>query len=142
MSTVLALVASIQELTDLQDAFPDETDLGIVGTTGGAVGLFTGGPSLAADIFAAPQALVVVDDETLSALGPALDALTIDPTQIFAVLTTLFGAGNEGLLDQDAQSTLAGYLLTFAPEAQATLDASPSTDEELAGPCVHARADA
>jgi hypothetical protein len=141
MSTVLALVSSAQDLADLQDAFPDQADVGILGLTGGAVGLFSGGPSLAADISAAPQALAIVDEDTLNALGPILDVLTIDPTQVFGVLTTLFGAGNEGLLDKEAQSTLAGYLLTFSPGAQAVLDASPSTEEEVTGPCVHTRSE-
>jgi hypothetical protein len=141
MTIVLALVAAVQDLMDLQGAFPEQTDLGIVGTSGGAVGVFSGESSLAADILAAPQTLAAVDEDTLTSLGPTLDGLPIDPTQIFGVLTTIFGAGNEHVLDDDAQSTLAGYLLTFSPAAQATLDAAPSTEEEVTGPCVHAHAD-
>lgn len=142
MTTVLALVASTQDLADLQASFPDQADLGIVGTDGGAVGLFSGDDSLAADLFAASQTLAVVDETTLASLGPLLDGLTIDPTQIFGVLTNLFGDGLETVLDDHAQSTLAGYLLTFSPAAQAALDTAPSTEEETTGPCVHRRADA
>jgi hypothetical protein len=142
MTAVLALVASTQDLADLQASFPDQADVGIAGTDGGAVGLFTGDGSLAGDLFAASQTLAVVDESTLAALGPVLDGLTIDPTQIFGVLTTLFGAGLETVLDDNAQATLAGYLLTFSPLAQAAIDAAPSTAEETTGPCVHRRADA
>jgi hypothetical protein len=141
MSTVLALVASAQDLADLQASFPAQADVGIVGTDGGAVGLFSGDDPLAGDLFQASQTLAVVDEGTLAALGPLLDGLTIDPTQIFGVLTTLFGEGLESVLDDHAQSTLAGYLLTFSPAAQAALDAAPSTAEETTGPCVHRRAD-
>lgn len=135
MTTVLALVASVQDLADLQAGFTDQADLAIVGLDGGAVGVFTGSETLADELFAAEQTIAVADDAAISSLGPALDGLTIDPTQIFGVLTTLFGDGRESVLDTDAQSTLAGYLLTFSAAAQATLAAADSTAEETTGPC-------
>jgi hypothetical protein len=141
MSAVLALVATVQDLMDLQATFPEQADVGIVGESGGAVSVFNGESSLISDIRTAPQTLAAVDEHTLTSLGPTLDGLPIDPTQIFGVLTTIFGAGNEQVLDDEAQSTLAGYLLTFSPGAQATLDVAPSTEDEVTGLCVHTNAE-
>ena len=112
-----------------------------MGTSGGAVGRVLGRIVAGSGHLAAPQTLAAVDEDTLTSLGPTLDGLPIDPTRIFGVLTTIFGAGKEHVLDDDAQSTLAGYLLAFSPAAQATLDAAPSTGEEVTGLCVHTHAD-
>jgi hypothetical protein len=139
MSTVLALVASAQDLATVQAAFPAEADVGVVGTAGGAVGLFSGGATLADDLRALPQVAAAADEATLAGLGAALDVLTVDPARSADVVSTLFGPGVAAALQADVLTTLAGVLLGFSPAARAMRQAAPATSEETGGSCVRRR---